>query len=76
MEPYRDPHGARAEWQSVVCISDTVESLSFKRLVDESDDFIRLLSWAVPELNAVKGPFEKKERFEAPAFASVHGMSQ
>lgn len=75
VEPYRDPHGVRAEWESVECILDPIESLSFKRLVDESDDFIRLLPWAVPELNAGKGPFEK-ERFEAPDFASIHGKQQ
>lgn len=71
--PYDDPHGDRAEWESTVCISDPIDSLSFKNLVEKSDDFIRLLPWAVLGLNAGKGPFEK-ETFEAPDFASVHGM--
>lgn len=73
VEPYRDPHGVRGEWESIVCISDPIETSRLKRLVDKSDTFIRLLSWAVPELNAGKGPFEK-DLFEAPDFASVHGL--
>jgi len=73
VEPYRDPHGVRAEWESIVCISDPLESSRFKQLVDSSDSFIRLLPWAVPGINNGKGPFEK-ELFEAPDFVSVHGQ--
>jgi dipeptidyl-peptidase-3 len=73
VEPYRDPHGVRGEWESIVCISDPVESASLKQLVEKSDTFIRVLPWAVPEINNGKGPFEK-ELFEAPDFASVHGQ--
>ncbi|KAG8163231.1 hypothetical protein KVR01_006528 [Diaporthe batatas] len=74
VEPYRDPHGVRAEWESIVCISDPIESSSMKCLVDKSDTFIRLLPWAIPEINNGRGPFEK-DLFEAPDFASVHALA-
>ena len=73
VEPYRDPHGVRGEWESIVCISDPVESSRLKHFVDKSDAFIRALPWAVPGVNAGKGPFEK-DLFEPPDFASVHGL--
>lgn len=72
VEPYRDPHGVRGEWQGIVCISDPIESLQLKELVDSSDSFICLLPWAVPGLNGGKGPFEK-DLFHPPDFANVHG---
>lgn len=72
VEPYRDPHGVRGEWQGIVCISDPIENLRLKQLVDNSDTFICLLPWAVPGLNGGKGPFEK-DLFNPPDFASVHG---
>lgn len=72
VEPYRDPHGVRGEWQSIVCISDPIENLRLKQLVDNSDSFICLLPWAVTGLNGGKGPFEK-DLFDPPDFASVHG---
>lgn len=72
VEPYRDPHGVRGEWQGIVCISDPIESLHLKQLVEKSDTFICLLPWAVPESNGGKGPFEK-DLFHPPDFASVHG---
>jgi dipeptidyl-peptidase-3 len=73
VEPYRDPHGVRGEWEAIVCISDQVESTSLKELATKSDSFIRLMPWAVPKSNGGKGPFEK-ELFEAPDFVSVHGV--
>ncbi|KAI7781721.1 hypothetical protein LA080_014487 [Diaporthe eres] len=74
VEPYRDPHGVRGEWQGIVCISDPIESLQLKELVDSSDSFICLLPWAVPGLNGGKGPFEK-DLFHPPDFANVHALA-
>ena len=73
VEPYRDPHGVRGEWEGIVGISDPVESLKMRRFVDRSTTFIRLLPWAVPGQNDGKGPFEK-DIFVAPDYTSLHGM--
>jgi dipeptidyl-peptidase-3 len=73
VEPYRDPYGARAEWEGVVCISDPDETVRLREFVEKSSTFIRLLPWAVDGDNDGKGPFEKA-LFEAPEFTSVHGM--
>lgn len=75
VEPYRDPHGVRGEWEGIICISDPIESMRLNQLVQRSDTFIRLMPWAVPGSNDGKGPFEK-ELFEAPDFISVHGQYQ
>lgn len=74
VEPYRDPHGTRAEFEGLVAISDAEETKALQRLVDNSTRFIRRLPWAESESvdNDGKGPFEK-EIFEPPDFASVHG---
>ncbi|KAJ6084950.1 hypothetical protein N7499_004579 [Penicillium canescens] len=74
VEPYRDPHGVRGEWEGIVCISDPIESLRLNQLVEKSDTFIRLMPWALPGSNNGKGPFEK-ELFEAPDFISVHALT-
>ncbi|KAF9770755.1 hypothetical protein IL306_011624 [Fusarium sp. DS 682] len=71
VEPYRDPHGVRGEWEAMICISDPVESARLKKLVDRWDVFIRQLPWAVEGINDGKGPFEKS-LFEPPDFASVN----
>lgn len=75
VEPYRDPHGTRAEFEGLVAISDSEETKALTRLVENSVKFIRRLPWAVPQSseNDGKGPFEK-ELFEPPDFASIHGM--
>lgn len=75
VEPYRDPHGTRAEFEGLVAISDSEETKALKRLVDNSAKFIRRLPWSESHSleNDGKGPFEK-ELFEPPDFASVHGM--
>lgn len=73
VEPYRDPCGIRAEWEGVICISDLAETEELKQFVDKSTSFIRLLPWAVEGENDGKGPFEKTF-FEAPDFASIHGL--
>lgn len=75
VEPYRDPHGARAEFEGLVAISDSEETKALKSLVENSAKFIRRLPWSDSHSleNGGKGPFEK-ELFESPDFASVHGM--
>ena len=69
VEPYRDPHGIRAEFEGLVAIADDEETRLFK-LVDSSSTFIRRLPWASPE-NDGKGPFGKN-LFEPPDFSSIH----
>ncbi|KFY29237.1 hypothetical protein V493_02466, partial [Pseudogymnoascus sp. VKM F-4281 (FW-2241)] len=73
VEPYRDPHGTRAEFEGLVAISDVEETKALKRLVDKSAKFIQRLPWSDFDSleNDGKGPFEK-ELFESPDFASVH----
>ncbi|KFY07720.1 hypothetical protein V492_06876 [Pseudogymnoascus sp. VKM F-4246] len=76
VEPYRDPHGTRAEFEGLVAISDSEETKALKRLVDNSAKFIRRLPWSDSHYleNGGKGPFEK-ELFEPPDFASVHALA-
>ena len=71
VEPYRDPHGTRAEFEGLVAIMDPEETKTLARLVEHSDTFIRRLPWAGGEVNNGKGPFEKA-LFEPPDFTSIH----
>jgi len=71
VEPYRDPHGVRAEFEALVAIADDEETKLLAKLVQNSDTFIRRLPWATPENNG-KGPFER-DLFEPPDFSSIHG---
>lgn len=71
VEPYRDPHGIRAEFEGLVAIVDDEETILLTKLVENSATFIRRLPWATPE-NDGKGPFEKS-LFEPPDFSSIHG---
>lgn len=73
VEPCRDPHGVRSEWEGFVGISDPVESTKMRDFVQQSTTFIRLLPWAVPDVNDGKGPFEK-DVFVAPDYTSSHCM--
>lgn len=73
VEPYRDPHGTRAEFEGLVAIADDEETKLLARLVKSSATFIRRLPWATPE-NDGKGPFEK-HLFEPPDFSSIHSES-
>jgi len=70
VEPYRDPHGIRAEFEGLVAIADDSETALLAKLVENSAIFIRRLPWATPE-NDGKGPFEKN-LFEPPDFSSIH----
>ncbi len=73
VEPYRDPHGTRAEFEGLVAIADDEETKLLARLVESSAKFIQRLPWATPE-NDGKGPFEKN-LFEPPDFSSIHSES-
>jgi dipeptidyl-peptidase-3 len=71
VEPYRDPHGTRAEFEGLVAITDLEETKILTKLVDNSASFIKRLPWAGGEENNGKGPFEKA-LFEPPDFTSIH----
>jgi len=76
IEPYRDPFGARAEFEGIVAIVDSEETEVLTSLVSESTTFIRRLPWAQnAKENNGKGPFER-DLFESPDFTSVHGELQ
>lgn len=70
VEPYRDPHGIRAEFEGLVAIADAAETRKLTRLVDNSTQFIRKLPWTSPE-NDGKGVFEKS-LFDPPDLSSIH----
>ncbi|KAI9686372.1 MAG: hypothetical protein M1822_003717 [Bathelium mastoideum] len=74
VEPYRDPHGIRAEFEGLVAILDPAETRALSRLVEHSDDFIRRLPWAGGDQNNGKGSFEKA-LFEPPDFTSIHSLA-
>lgn len=69
---YRDPHGARAEWQAAAGIADKEETIKMAQLVDMSPDLMRTFPWAVSGVNDGKGPFEPSE-LDVPDFAIIHG---
>ncbi|KAH8847934.1 hypothetical protein MCOR27_002650 [Pyricularia oryzae] len=73
VEPYRDPHGVRAEFESLVAIADDGETAMLAKLVELSPRFIRRLPWATED-NDGKGPFEKS-LFEPPDFSSIHSLA-
>lgn len=74
VEPYRDPHGIRAEFEGLVAIADDEETRLLSKLVQNSATFILRLPWAASE-NDGKGPFEKN-LFEPPDFSSIHSKWQ
>ncbi|KAK1526645.1 dipeptidyl-peptidase 3 [Colletotrichum paranaense] len=73
VEPYRDPHGIRAEFEGLVAIADAAETRKLTRLVENSTQFIRKLPWASPE-NDGKGVFEKS-LFDPPDLSSIHTLA-
>lgn len=73
VEPYRDPHGIRAEFEGLVAIADDEETMLLAKLVENSATFIRRLPWATSENNG-KGPFEKS-LFEPPDLSSIHSLA-
>ncbi|KAH8719326.1 peptidase family M49-domain-containing protein [Phaeosphaeriaceae sp. PMI808] len=74
VEPYRDPHGTRAEFEGLVAITDLEEIKILKKIVDNSTSFIKRLPWAGGKENNGKGPFEKA-LFEPPDFTSIHSLA-
>lgn len=71
VEPYRVPHGVRAEWEGIVCVADPAETEKMEAFVRKVADFSRLLPWASAK-NEGKGPFEKAS-LEIPNFTIMHG---
>ncbi|KAF2280327.1 dipeptidyl peptidase III [Westerdykella ornata] len=74
VEPYRDPHGSRAEFEGLVAITDVDETRTLMKLVKNSSTFIKRLPWAGGTENDGKGPFEKA-LFEPPDFTSIHSLA-
>lgn len=71
VEPYRDPHGTRAEFEGIVAFVDAEETNVLSKIVDSSARFIRNLPWAENATdNEGKGLFEK-ELFDPPDFTSL-----
>ncbi|KAI0813655.1 peptidase family M49-domain-containing protein [Xylaria sp. FL0064] len=73
VEPYRDPHGIRSEFEGVVAIVNQEETELLATLVENSAIFIRRLPWATAE-NDGRGPF-KKSLFEPPDFSNIHSLA-
>ncbi|CAI6259664.1 unnamed protein product [Periconia digitata] len=74
VEPYRDPHGIRAEFEGLVAITDREETNTLIKLVENSSTFIRRLPWAGGDENDGKGPFEKA-LFDPPDFTSIYSLA-
>lgn len=74
VEPYRDPHGTKAEFEGIVAFVNTEETRVLTRLVNSSTEYIRALPWTANAVdNNGKGPFEK-ELFDPPDFTSLQSM--
>ena len=75
VEPYRDPHGTRAEFEGMVAFVNTEETKVLTELVNCSAEYICNLPWTENAIeNNGKGPFEK-ELFEPPDFTSLQCMT-
>jgi dipeptidyl-peptidase-3 len=73
VEPYRDPFGTRAEFESLVGLVDVEETKVLSLLTENSLTFIRRLPWAKGYTeNNGKGPLEK-DFFDPPDFTSLQG---
>lgn len=74
VEPYRDPHGTRAEFEGIVAFVNVEETKVLTKLVESSAEYICNLPWAENATeNNGKGLFEK-ELFEPPDFTSLQSM--
>ena len=72
VEPYRDPHGVRAEFEGLVAIVNENETKELETSVSESSVFIQRLLWARPTTeNGGKGPFERSDLPDSH-FSSIH----
>ena len=75
VEPYRDPHGTRAEFEGIVAFVNIEETKVLTELVNSSAEYICNLPWTENATeNNGKGPFEK-ELFEPPDFTSLQSMT-
>ena len=72
VEPYRDPHGVRAEFEGLVAIKDPEETKLLQKLVDNSEMFIATLPWVVQSED--KFAFENKQ-FDPPDLTSIHTVA-
>lgn len=71
VEPYRDPHGTRAEFEGIVAFVNAEETKVLTKLVESSAEYICNLPWTEGATeNNGKGRFEK-ELFEPPDFTSL-----
>ncbi|KAJ6021278.1 hypothetical protein N7540_006782 [Penicillium herquei] len=68
---YRDPQGARTDWQACVGIADIEDTRRINQLVKISPDILISLPWSSSENNG-KGPFERSD-IETPDFQIIHG---
>ncbi|PVH83360.1 peptidase M49, dipeptidyl-peptidase III [Cadophora sp. DSE1049] len=75
LEAYRDPLGARAEYEGVICVLDAEGSRALRALCENSAEYISTLPWVQGlEDRKGNGPFESA-LFEAPEFTSVHALT-
>ncbi|KAI0025476.1 dipeptidyl peptidase III [Xylariomycetidae sp. FL0641] len=70
---YRDPYGARAEWQAAAGIVHPQETRKISLLVGKFPKLVQELPWATPE-NGGKGPFEPSE-LDVRDFAIIHVLA-
>ena len=75
VEPYRDPHGVRAEFEGLAAVVDRAKTEKLVALGKEASKFVKLLPWCgLTDYNDGKGPF-KKEVFEESDFTSIHTVA-
>jgi len=75
VEPYRDPHGTRAEFEGIVAFVNTDETKVLTKLVNSLAEYIRKLPWTEGATeNNGKGHFEK-ELFDPPDFTSLQTLA-
>lgn len=73
VEPYRDPYGARAEFEGLVGIVDSGETKLLSALIKNADLYVASLPWVSrSDRDGDKGPFELSE-MGFRDFSSIHG---
>ncbi len=73
---YRDPAGARAEFQGFVSLLDVEGSRELNQLQKDAQSFVSTLPWAQGVMDgSANGPFEMSV-FQAPDFNAVYGKSR